>query len=120
MSYLCVSTVSDTHHGSFIAALFERTLTRNEELEARVEELERELLVWKEAFKTADGDRKVLNKAVLKLERSLGALKVCFHHLVCPGIGADGAPLPSPIYTHTTVAPRYPGRQPFDSLSDRR
>ncbi|KAJ8495853.1 hypothetical protein ONZ51_g1442 [Trametes cubensis] len=57
------------------AALFEKTFTKNAELEARVEELERELSVWKEAFKTADGDRKVLNKTVLKLERSIGALK---------------------------------------------
>ncbi|KAL7285296.1 hypothetical protein ACG7TL_000391 [Trametes sanguinea] len=56
-------------------ALFEKTFTRNAELEARVEELERELSVWKEAFKTADGDRKVLNKTILKLERTLGALK---------------------------------------------
>ncbi|KAI9063042.1 hypothetical protein FKP32DRAFT_1686352 [Trametes sanguinea] len=56
-------------------ALFEKTFSKNAELEARVEELERELSVWKEAFKTADGDRKVLNKTVLKLERNLGALK---------------------------------------------
>ncbi|TBU48361.1 hypothetical protein BD309DRAFT_987411 [Dichomitus squalens] len=56
-------------------ALFEKTYTKNEQLDARVEELERELSVWKEAFKTADGDRKVLNKTVLKLERSIDALK---------------------------------------------
>ncbi|KAI0669923.1 hypothetical protein C8Q78DRAFT_976572 [Trametes maxima] len=56
-------------------SLFEKTFTKNAELEARVEELERELSVWKEAFKTADGDRKVLNKTVLRLERSIGALK---------------------------------------------
>ncbi|KAI0801289.1 hypothetical protein C8Q74DRAFT_1454658 [Fomes fomentarius] len=56
-------------------ALFEKTFTRNAQLEAQVEELERELSVWKEAFKTADGDRKVLNKTVLKLERNIGALK---------------------------------------------
>lgn len=59
-----------------MAALFEKTFTINAELTARVEELERELSVWKEAFKTADGDRRVLNKSVLKLERSIGALKV--------------------------------------------
>lgn len=58
------------------AALFQRTFSRNSELEARVEELEQELSVWKSAFKTADGDRKVLSKSVLKLERSIGALKV--------------------------------------------
>ncbi|KAH9849783.1 hypothetical protein C2E23DRAFT_736548 [Lenzites betulinus] len=56
-------------------ALFEKTFSKNAELEARAEELERELSVWKEAFKTADGDRKVLNKTVLRLERSIGALK---------------------------------------------
>lgn len=57
-------------------ALFEKTFTRNAQLEVQVEELERELSVWKEAFKTADGDRKVLNKTVLRLERNIGALKV--------------------------------------------
>ena len=36
--------------------------------------------MWKEAFKTADGDRKVLNKTVLKLERSIDALKVRASH----------------------------------------
>lgn len=59
-----------------LLALFEKTFTINAELKSRVEELERELSVWKEAFKTADGDRKVLSKNVLKLERSIGALKV--------------------------------------------
>ncbi|KAI0757013.1 hypothetical protein C8Q80DRAFT_1215776 [Daedaleopsis nitida] len=55
--------------------IFEKTFTKNTHLEARVEELERELSVWKDAFKTADGDRKVLHKTVLRLERSIGALK---------------------------------------------
>ena len=42
-----------------------------------MEELERELSVWKGAFKTADSDRKLFHKTVLKLERNIGALKVC-------------------------------------------
>ncbi|TFK89773.1 hypothetical protein K466DRAFT_574615 [Polyporus arcularius HHB13444] len=70
-------------------ALFEKTFTQNAQLEARVEELERELSVWKEAFKTADGDRKVLNKTVLKLERSIGALKEDNPLIVCL-IDGDG------------------------------
>ncbi|KAI0724530.1 hypothetical protein C8T65DRAFT_691548 [Cerioporus squamosus] len=70
-------------------ALFEKTFTKNAQLEARVEELERELSVWKEAFKTADGDRKVLNKTVLKLERSIGSLKEDNPLIVCL-IDGDG------------------------------
>ncbi|RPD82575.1 hypothetical protein L226DRAFT_549286 [Lentinus tigrinus ALCF2SS1-7] len=70
-------------------ALFEKTFTKNTQLEARVEELERELSVWKDAFKTADGDRKVLNKTVLKLERSIGALKEDNPLIVCL-IDGDG------------------------------
>ncbi|KAI0365226.1 hypothetical protein BV20DRAFT_954754 [Pilatotrama ljubarskyi] len=70
-------------------ALFEKTFATNADLEARVEELERELSVWKEAFKTADGDRKVLTKNVLRLERSLGALKE-EHPLILCLIDGDG------------------------------
>ncbi|KAI0361652.1 hypothetical protein OH77DRAFT_1508535 [Trametes cingulata] len=70
-------------------ALIEKTFARNADLEARVEELERELSVWKEAFKTADGDRKVLTKNVLKLERSIGALKE-EHPLILCLIDGDG------------------------------
>lgn len=56
--------------------LFRKTVARNTELEARVEELERELSVWKAALKTADEEKKALNKSVLRLERNIGSLKV--------------------------------------------
>ncbi|EMD42028.1 hypothetical protein CERSUDRAFT_79626 [Gelatoporia subvermispora B] len=56
-------------------ALFKRTAFRNAELESRVEELERELSVWKAALKVADEETKTLNKTVLKLERSIGSLR---------------------------------------------
>ncbi|OBZ80082.1 hypothetical protein A0H81_01170 [Grifola frondosa] len=55
--------------------LFRKTAAKNAELEARVEELERELFVWKSALKAADEDRKMLNKTVLKLERNIGSLR---------------------------------------------
>ncbi|KAH9937662.1 uncharacterized protein B0H18DRAFT_1081778 [Fomitopsis serialis] len=51
------------------------TATRNAELGTRVEELERELSVWKAAFKTTDEEKKVLLKTVSRLERSIGSLK---------------------------------------------
>ena len=72
-----------------LTALFEKTFTKNAQLEARVEELERELSVWKEAFKTADGDRKVLNRTVLRLERNIGALKVRPSFVLRPPPGTD-------------------------------
>lgn len=56
--------------------LFERTSTKNKDLQARVEELERELSVWKSALKAADDEKKLLSKAVLKLEKDIGSLKV--------------------------------------------
>ena len=57
-------------------ALFRKTTFRNKELEARVEELEREVGVWKRALKAADDDQSVLQRKVTKLERSIGSLKV--------------------------------------------
>lgn len=60
-----------------VTALFQRTVARNNELEIRVEELERELSVWKAALKTADEDKKTLSKTVVQLERSIGSLRVC-------------------------------------------
>lgn len=45
-------------------------------LESKVEELERELSVWKSAFKNAEEEKKVLNKAVVGLERKIDSLKV--------------------------------------------
>ncbi|KAH9946643.1 hypothetical protein B0H21DRAFT_778993 [Amylocystis lapponica] len=53
----------------------EVTAARNADLEARVEELEREVSVWKAAFKNSDEEKKALSKNVLKLERNIGALR---------------------------------------------
>lgn len=41
-----------------------------------MEELERELGVWKAALKTADDEKKTLTKQIIKLERNIGSLKV--------------------------------------------
>lgn len=60
-----------------MAALFRKTATRNTELDARVEELERELFVWKNALKVAEDEKKTLLKTVSRLERNIGSLKVC-------------------------------------------
>ncbi|KZT74652.1 hypothetical protein DAEQUDRAFT_659485 [Daedalea quercina L-15889] len=51
------------------------TAARNAELDARVEELERELSVWKAALKTAEEEKRTLSKTVTKLERNIGSLK---------------------------------------------
>ena len=58
------------------AALFRKTTSRNKELEARVEELVREVDVWKLAYKSSEDKQKVLRKEVSKLERNIGSLKV--------------------------------------------
>ncbi|KAI0932235.1 hypothetical protein AcW2_000918 [Taiwanofungus camphoratus] len=55
--------------------LFRKTTEQNTELRARVEELERELSVWKAAFKTSEEEKKALNRNVLKLERNIGSLR---------------------------------------------
>ncbi|GJE86088.1 CCCH-type zinc finger protein [Phanerochaete sordida] len=55
--------------------LFRRTTTRNKELAAKVEELEREVSVWKIAHKAVEDEKNNLNKAVSKLERNIGSLK---------------------------------------------
>ena len=60
-----------------MAALFRKTATRNAELDTRVEELERELSVWKGALKVAEDEKKALLKTVSRLERNIGSLKVC-------------------------------------------
>lgn len=41
-----------------------------------MEELERELSVWKSALKVAEDEKKVLVKTVSRLERNIGSLKV--------------------------------------------
>ena len=43
---------------------------------ARVEDLERELKVWKIAQKASEEEKSALNKKVYKLERSIGSMKV--------------------------------------------
>ncbi|CAL1695900.1 unnamed protein product [Somion occarium] len=69
--------------------LFRKTSSRNAELESRVEELERELGVWKQALKTADNDAKALKKKVSQLERNIGSLKDDNPLVVCL-IDGDG------------------------------
>ncbi|PCH33612.1 hypothetical protein WOLCODRAFT_61159 [Wolfiporia cocos MD-104 SS10] len=51
------------------------TAARNVTLEERVEELERELSVWKAALKKSDEEKRALSKSILKLERSIGSLR---------------------------------------------
>ncbi|KAK7694623.1 hypothetical protein QCA50_001810 [Cerrena zonata] len=70
-------------------ALFRKTVSRNTELEGRVEELERELGVWKVALKTADEDKKTLTKQITRLERNIGSLKDDNPLVVCL-IDGDG------------------------------
>ncbi|KDQ63727.1 hypothetical protein JAAARDRAFT_75984 [Jaapia argillacea MUCL 33604] len=55
--------------------LFTRTVTENEKLRVRVEELERELSVWKLALKAADEEKFALKKGISRLERDIGAIK---------------------------------------------
>ncbi|KII94335.1 hypothetical protein PLICRDRAFT_424408 [Plicaturopsis crispa FD-325 SS-3] len=69
--------------------LFQKTVTENGALESRVEELERELSVWKIAFKTADEERLLLRTSVSKLERNIGSLKEDNPLLLCL-IDGDG------------------------------
>ncbi|KIJ68416.1 hypothetical protein HYDPIDRAFT_24698 [Hydnomerulius pinastri MD-312] len=57
------------------SALFRQTLSENTFLRDRVDELERELSVWKLAFKTAETERNDLQKHLLKLEKSIGSMK---------------------------------------------
>jgi len=56
-------------------ALFCKTTAENAELRARVNELEREVSVWKLAYKTADEEKSVMKQSISKLERSIGSLK---------------------------------------------
>ncbi|TCD71503.1 hypothetical protein EIP91_008884 [Steccherinum ochraceum] len=55
--------------------LFRRTSSQNKDLQVRVEELERELSVWKSALKATDEEKKQLQRSVVKLERNIGSLK---------------------------------------------
>jgi hypothetical protein len=58
------------------AAIFHQTLSENTFLRDRVNELEQELSVWKLAFKTAETEKNDLQKSLLKLEKSIGSMKV--------------------------------------------
>jgi hypothetical protein len=58
------------------AALFRKTTQKNTDLGTRVLELERELAVWKLAFKSNDEENSTLKKQVARLERNIGSLKV--------------------------------------------
>ncbi|KAH9944404.1 uncharacterized protein BXZ73DRAFT_40022 [Epithele typhae] len=98
-------------------ALFRRTFETNTQLHARVEELEQELSVWKEAFKTADGDRKVLNKTVLRLERNIGALKEDNPLVVCL-IDGDGNIFSSDLIKQGQVGGRQAAMLLTKGLSD--
>ncbi|KAI0094919.1 hypothetical protein BDY19DRAFT_982245 [Irpex rosettiformis] len=50
-----------------------KTANTNKDLEIRVENLERELSVWKLALKAADHDKEVLRKEVSRLQRNIGS-----------------------------------------------
>lgn len=65
------------------AAIFRETTSTNVALEAKVDELERELSVWKSAFKNAEEEKKALNKSVVSLERRIDSLKVRRFPFVC-------------------------------------
>ncbi|EKM61021.1 uncharacterized protein PHACADRAFT_168384 [Phanerochaete carnosa HHB-10118-sp] len=69
--------------------LFRRTTARNKELEARVEELEREVAVWKIAHKAVEDEKNASNKQVSRLERSIGSLKEDSPLILCL-IDGDG------------------------------
>lgn len=98
------------HLTSFTTSvLFQRTSSKNNELETRVEELERELSVWKTALKAADDDKKSLHKTVLKLERNIGSLKVRHYALHPPSFSSR----------IIIVAFMWIGQQPPHSMSHR-
>ncbi|KAH8102638.1 hypothetical protein BXZ70DRAFT_1070881 [Cristinia sonorae] len=69
--------------------LFQRTSSANKALQTRVEELEREVSVWKAALKSADDEKKSLNRTVQKLERNIGSLKDSNPLILCL-IDGDG------------------------------
>ncbi|EIM92450.1 uncharacterized protein STEHIDRAFT_151774 [Stereum hirsutum FP-91666 SS1] len=71
------------------SAIFRETTSTNVALEAKVDELERELSVWKSAFKNAEEEKKALNKSVVSLERRIDSLKDDNPLLLCL-IDGDG------------------------------
>lgn len=71
------------------SSLFRLTLTDNQTLRLRVDELERELSVWKLAFKAAEDEKCNLQKHMLKLEKNIGSLRDDNPLLLCL-IDGDG------------------------------
>ncbi|KAH7931005.1 hypothetical protein BV22DRAFT_1077661 [Leucogyrophana mollusca] len=71
------------------SALFHKTITNNEELRRRVDELERELTVWKLGFKAAEDEKLNLQKSMKRLEKNIGSLKDDNPLLLCL-IDGDG------------------------------
>ncbi|KAI0067693.1 hypothetical protein BV25DRAFT_1911578 [Artomyces pyxidatus] len=71
------------------STIFRNTVTRNKVLEGEVEELRRELSVWKAAQKTADESAKLAERTISKLQRSLDAMKDDNPLVVCL-IDGDG------------------------------
>ncbi|KAG1864169.1 hypothetical protein DFJ58DRAFT_772914 [Suillus subalutaceus] len=71
------------------SSLFRLTLTDNQTLRLRADELERELSVWKLAFKAAEDEKCNLQRHMLKLEKNIGSLKDDNPLLLCL-IDGDG------------------------------
>jgi hypothetical protein len=73
---ICVRPVLESELILLLVALFQNTVSENEELRARLSEVERELSVWKLAFKAEEDEKISLQKNVSKLERNISSLKV--------------------------------------------
>ncbi|KAH7915789.1 hypothetical protein BJ138DRAFT_1132371 [Hygrophoropsis aurantiaca] len=71
------------------SVLFRKIVADNEELHKRVDELERELSVWKIGFKATEDEKSSLQKNIARLERSMGSLKDDNPLLLCL-IDGDG------------------------------
>ncbi|OBZ79299.1 hypothetical protein A0H81_00772 [Grifola frondosa] len=78
--------------------LFRKTAAENAELKARVEELERELSVWKSALKAADEEKTMLSRTALRLERNMGSLREDNPLILCL-IDGDGNIFSSDLIT---------------------
>lgn len=57
-------------------ALFHKTVAANKVLSARVDELEREVGVWKLGLKNSDDEKSALQKEAEKLNRIISSFKV--------------------------------------------
>jgi len=56
--------------------IFRNTTSKNELLQDKVDELERELSVWKTAFKAAEDEQRLLRMTIKKLGRNIGSSTV--------------------------------------------